>query len=91
MSEAIDDFARQYAAESRISLSNPPSALLNKNRGISKGRMNACGLDVPVGISNKPFVYAFIDVVIRMASVVKINQSKNGAFRALHITASALL
>lgn len=33
--------------------------------------MNAYGLDVPVGISNKPFVYAFIDVVIRMASVVK--------------------
>ena len=33
--------------------------------------MNAYGWDVPIGISNKPFVYAFIDVVIRMASVVK--------------------
>ena len=71
MNGALEEFAKRYAIESGISLSNPPSALLNKNRGISKGRMNAYGLDVPVGILNKPFVYAFIDVVIRMASVVK--------------------
>lgn len=71
MSGAIDDFAKQYAAESGISLSNPSSAVLNKNRGVSKGRSSGYGLDIPVGISNKPFVYAFIDVVIKMASVVK--------------------
>lgn len=71
MNGALEEFAKRYAIESGISLSNPPSALLNKNRGISKGRMNAYGLDVPVGILNKPFVYAFVDVVIRMASVVK--------------------
>lgn len=71
MNGALEEFAKRYAIKSGISLSNPPSALLNKNRGISKERMNAYGLDVPVGISNKPFVYAFIDVVIRMASVVK--------------------
>lgn len=71
MNGALEEFAKRYAIESGISLSNLPSALLNKNRGISKGRMNAYGLDVPVGISNKPFVYAFIDVVIHMASVVK--------------------
>lgn len=71
MSGAIDDFAKQYAAESGISLSNPSSAVLNKNRGVSKGRSSGYGLDIPAGISNKPFVYAFIDVVIKMASVVK--------------------
>ena len=71
MNRALEEFAKRYAIESGISLSNLPSVLLNKNLGISKGRMNAYGLDVPVGISNKPFVYAFIDVVIRMPSVVK--------------------
>lgn len=71
MNGALDDFAKQYAAESGVSLSNPSSAVLNKNRGVSKGRSSGYGLDIPAGISNKPFVYAFIDVVIKMASVVK--------------------
>lgn len=71
MSGAIDDFAKQYAAESGVSLSYPSSALLNKNRGVSKGKCNGYGLDIPVGTSNKPFIYAFIDVVIKMASVAK--------------------
>lgn len=68
---SLEEFAKRYAIGSGISLSNPPSALLNKNCGISKERINAYSLDVPVGISNKPFVYAFIEVVIHIASVVK--------------------
>ncbi len=71
MNGALDDFAKQYAAESGISLSKPSSAVLNKNRGISKGRASGYGMDIPVGISNKDFIYAFIDVVSLMSFVVK--------------------
>ena len=71
MNGALDDFAKQYAAESGISLSNPSSAILNKNRGISKGRASGYGMDIPVGISNKNFIYAFVDVVSLMSFVVK--------------------
>lgn len=71
MNGALDDFAKQYAAESGISLSNPSSAVLNKNRGISKGRASGYGMDIPVGISNKDFIYAFVDVVSLMSFVVK--------------------
>ena len=71
MNGALDDFAKQYAAESGVSLSNPSSAVLNKNRGISKGRASGYGMDIPVGISNKDFIYAFVDVVSLMSFVVK--------------------
>lgn len=71
MNGALDDFAKQYAAESGISLSNPSTAVLNKNRGISKGRASGYGMDIPVGISNKDFIYAFVDVVSLMSFVVK--------------------
>ena len=64
MNGALDDFAKQYAAESGVSLSNPSSAVLNRNRGISKGKSERyIGMDIPVGISNKDFIYAFVDVV----------------------------
>lgn len=71
MNGALDDFAKQYAAESGVSLSNPSSAVLNKNRGISKGRASGYGMDIPIGISNKDFIYAFVDVVSLMSFVVK--------------------
>ena len=71
MNGALDDFAKQYAAESGVSLSNPSSAVLNRNRGISKGRASGYGMDIPVGISNKDFIYAFVDVVSWTSFVVK--------------------
>ncbi|WP_279174929.1 hypothetical protein [Parasutterella excrementihominis] len=71
MSGALEEFSKRYAIESGIRLSNPPSTVLNKNRGVSKGRTSGYGLNIPVGISHKAFLYAFIDVVTRMASVVK--------------------
>lgn len=77
MSGAIDDFAKRYAAQSDISLSNLSSAVLNKNRGVSKGRSNRYGSDIPVGISNTDFIYAFVDVVSLMPSVVKHRSMTN--------------
>lgn len=71
MNGALDNFAKQYAAETGVNLSNPSSAVLNKNRGISKGRASGYGMDIPVGISNKDFIYAFVDVVSLMSFVVK--------------------